>query len=173
MKQALLFIIITQTSLFSQWTQLTEPTELNWNQKTDAIFFEAIGLGALYSVDYEKVLFFKKNKYSNGIALTAGISFVPEFFGFDNHNRFFLPLSISYTYQNEKNRFDFGTAVTFWNEFDNSIALTHFLLIRYIRPLFKSEKYEGGIMFSPAIRDRGRNLFQLWGGLRFGIKLEK
>lgn len=142
------------------------------NENSKTIFFELLGPGGLYSINYERRIAFSSDSTNGGISMSAGISGYPINDEFEPSFRISIPIQLTYSLQYAKNRYDVGVASSIYNSSNPSVEGVHFLIARYIRSFKrKNKRREWGIFISPVIIDRRRIDFFLWGGLRYGYKL--
>jgi hypothetical protein len=126
------------------------------NQRAKSIYFEALGPGSLYSVNYDTR--FKKRR--NGLGARIGLTYV----FIDNEKALAVPLLLNYLFGKKTNFFEVGIGATYYYDFKTDYT-----------PLFgdpllpgstKFKQYGSGVIGSVTF---GYRYQPLKGGLNFRV----
>ena len=158
-------ITVSHNVVFSQ------PDTLFFKNK---ICFELGGPGGHYSVNYERRVYEKENRF-----LSIAVGFSPTLLKYqDNYTSRFLPelsFQIKDNLKRKKNSFEYGLAFTNYLQSNkpfyfslSSISLEIFPIIGFRRDI--TNKFNLGFDFTPLVYDEGYD-FMPWGAIRLGYRL--
>ena len=131
--------------------------------KKNSVYTEVLGLGALYSINYDRNIHFNEN-----LGITLGIGTNTLLFDYKYSPAPGIPVRICGFYQIKKHTIESGVgSTTFFISSGTHVAI--FGQIGYKYSIIRDNFYIG-IAFTPIFYDNGDFMFFPWAALKFGYK---
>ena len=139
----------------------------------NSLYLELLGTAQFYSVNFEKIIFYRKN---NALSFRIGFSFLTPPY----ENLFMYPVIVNYhTFINKRLIFDLGTGIVYWHlinnkELKNIYTDNCFVTLKIgATYLFKNNGFVK-FSFTPTIDEDNQYLYSnFWFGASIGFKFGK